>query len=303
MSDLFSRLLRLVRILQEPKGYTIADLERLLQVNRRTIYRDLKRLEAEGFPIDQKLENCRYFLAKTADAELFTPEETALLSTALISLPQQDPLVQGMRQKLNLQQEIQPLQHQLRQAAMAAMVHELQQAIDAKEQVTLVGYSSAHSNTCTDRLVEPITLGYNHSLLQAYEPASGLTKIFKVDRIDQIRYTGNSQRHRRQHKLQLTDAFGWSGDQETEVCLQLSTRAATLFREEYPAAEPYLSHTSIKDSFPFLFKGPVRNWQGIGRIVLGLPGDVVVDGPVGFQMYLAEAAEALFKHFGEKAKV
>lgn len=303
MSDRFSRLLRLIRLLQESRGRTVAELQRLLEVDRRTVYRDLERLENEGFPVEQKWDSRRYFLAKTEATEIFSPEETALLFHALSALSQQDPLVQGMRQKLNLQDEIQPLQHQLRHAAMATIVRELQQVIDAKEQVILEEYLSAHSNTCTDRLVEPIILEYNHSLLQAYEPSSGMTKSFKVERIGRVGYTGKPQRHRRQHKQQLTDIFGWTGEQETEVSLQLTTRAATLLREEYPATEPYLSQTSVMGSFPYLFKGPVRNLQGIGRFVLGLPGDVVIDGPVEFQKFIAEAAEVLFKHFGEKAKV
>jgi proteasome accessory factor C len=293
MSDFFSRLLRLVRLLQEPRGRTVTELERLLEVDRRTIYRDLARLEAEGFPLEQKIENKRYFLVQVSVAAGLTPEETEVLTTALHTLPQQDPVVQALCQKLNLQLELQPLQHQLRGAGMAAMVRELQQAIDAKEQVVLEGYLSAHSNSSSDRLVEPISLEHHHSLLQAFEPASGLTKTFKVERIGRLGYTGVSQRHRRKHSQQLTDAFGLSGSQELDVQLQLNTRAATLLREEYPATEPYLSPNPNNIQYPFSFCGPVRSWQGIGRFILGLPGDVVVDRPEGLKGYLQEATEAL----------
>ncbi|MBW3545483.1 MAG: HTH domain-containing protein, partial [Bacteroidetes bacterium] len=100
MSDLFSRLLRLVRLLQEPKGRTIAELAHLLQVNRRTIYRDLEKLESEGFPVEQKIENKRYFLVQPPVPSGLTSEETELITTALHALSQQDPVVQALCQKL-----------------------------------------------------------------------------------------------------------------------------------------------------------------------------------------------------------
>ena len=294
MSDLFSRLLRLVRLLQEPHGRTVGDLSRLLGVNRRTIYRDLERLEGEGFPVEQEIISCRYFLATQQVGDALTPEESLTLTKALSLLPQQDPVVQALRQKLQLQQELQPLQHQLRLAAMAQMVRELQEAIEQKQQIILEGYLSAHSNSCTNRLVEPIALENNHSILQAYEPASGLTKFYKIDRIGRVSYTGQAQRYRRKHKLQLTDAFGFSGEIEWEVSLLMNTRAATHLREEYYLTEPCISPNTTNPDYPFRYRGKIRNWQGIGRFVLGLPGDVVVEGPEELRGYLEGQLHSFF---------
>lgn len=303
MSDLFSRLLRLVRLLQGHQRRSVGELARLLNVNRRTIYRDLKCLEEEGFPIEQELTSYRYFLAKPQLSGDLTPEESLTLTNALSMLPQQDPVVQALRQKLQLHQELQPLQHQLRLVVLAQVVRELQDSIEKKQQIVLEGYLSAHSNSCKDRLVEPIALVSNHSILQAYEPASGITKSYKVDRIGKISYTGQPQRYRRRHQHQLADAFGLSGDREWNVTLLLNTRAAALLREEYPATEPQISPNKTNDAYPFRYNGKVQNWQGIGRFILGLPGDVVVEGPEELRGYLAGAAQQLYKQFCEESKV
>ncbi|PSR02132.1 MAG: hypothetical protein BRD50_07625 [Bacteroidetes bacterium SW_11_45_7] len=66
-----------------------------------------------------------------------------------------------------------------------------------------------------------------------------------------------------------------NGEPVAEVHLKLSPRAANLLKEEFPAA------TAI-------WRGEVKGFEGVGRFVLGFPGEVEALAPQRLIDYLHE---------------
>ncbi|HUN02407.1 MAG TPA: hypothetical protein PLS00_06090, partial [Niabella sp.] len=81
----------------------------------------------------------------------------------------------------------------------------------------------------------------------------------------------------------FTDAFGMSAEAPAAtVKLQLNLKACNLLQEEHPQAKQYITANG-KD---YTLNIPVADYHGIGRFVLGLPGDVQVITPVAFKRFL-----------------
>jgi hypothetical protein len=84
------------------------------------------------------------------------------------------------------------------------------------------------------------------------------------------------------HRKNQSDIFGFSGDSDTWITLHLSLRAYLLLREEYPLS---ISFTERTDD-GYHFHGPVSNFDGIGRFVLGLMDEVRIKGPEVFKTFI-----------------
>ena len=68
------------------------------------------------------------------------------------------------------------------------------------------------------------------------------------------------------------------------VTATLSLKACNLLNEEYPLANPYI----IAQEQQYLLQIPVADFNGIGRFVLGLAGEVKVLSPDSFIAFLKE---------------
>jgi predicted DNA-binding transcriptional regulator YafY len=68
------------------------------------------------------------------------------------------------------------------------------------------------------------------------------------------------------------------------VQAQLTLKAYNLLIEEYPLAEAHLKAVNGH----YMLEIPVADYNGIGRFVLGLQGDMKVLGPVDFIDFLKE---------------
>lgn len=76
-----TRLLRLLQTLQSGPGKNVSALAGLFQVNRRTIFRDLKTLRQAGMPLEYDPESERYYVSPTwaMPPTRLTPEEAFAL--------------------------------------------------------------------------------------------------------------------------------------------------------------------------------------------------------------------------------
>jgi hypothetical protein len=90
------------------------------------------------------------------------------------------------------------------------------------------------------------------------------------------------------HVKTNTDIFGITGRKETWVTLRLSLRAYVLLREEFPLAQPYLEKEETEETKTYLFNGPVLNFKGVGRFVMGLADEVTILSPDEFKHYVRE---------------
>lgn len=141
-------------------------------------------------------------------------------------------------------------------------------------QVQLVKYHSNNSATVEDRVVEPISLTEDYAILNAYEIASQKQKTFKLTRMEDVVLLASASTPR--SESEELDFFGFSGPKPLPIVIRLSFLAHRLLHEEYPAARAYLALKHPGTQFPWEFRYLVRDFRGLSRFILGLPGEVQV---------------------------
>ncbi|MBN1199699.1 MAG: transcriptional regulator [Bacteroidales bacterium] len=290
------RLLRLLMMLSGGYQYTIAHLAEKLDTTRRTIYRYLDTLRDAGFIIQKQdgrfsVDRESPYLKSIGDLLHFTQEESWILNKAILSLDDEIPVKQNLARKLYSLYDLKGVPYPVVKRENSERIIALIRAIEQKHQVQLMGYQSANSSTVTDRLVEPFSFTLNYGYIWCFEVGPETNKLFKTARITEVRETTIPWQFENLHRELPTDVFRISGKQKIPVVLSLTMRAASLLAEEYPQSEEFIRP---HPGSGFLFNGWVSNFEGIGRFVLGLPGEVEVIKPVSLLIYLRQRLNKKF---------
>lgn len=283
------RIFKLINLLKQPGGKSISWLASVLETSPRSIHRYLKLLEEIGLMVDKDFHG-RYFLCQfdeqNDDCLYFTSEESLFLKQLILSTSSNHPLAPSLLKKVYVHGEIYTVPEYLEKAKLVRFVGELQKAIDQRLQVLLKNYHSAHSQEISDRLIEPFAFDRSYKVVQAYEPASEMTKFFKIERIADVVVIHKKQRHIRQHQEQHLDCFGFSGETRYRVQLEMSLHAFLLLREDYPGSIPYILKDNERDLY--IFDGPVYQLEGVGRFILGSLDLIEVKKPDKLKEYIEE---------------
>lgn len=281
-----AKLLRLFQIIAVLKSghWTIKQLAERFDNSERTIYRYIKLLEEVDFLLEKDFEN-RFFIITTDDDPAQAPfsiEETKLIKKLIQSGAHDNPLKSTLLKKLSLNSEMDSMPRLFLKVRLGHFVDQLAEAIKNKNQVVLKNYHSANSNEIRDRLVEPIHFGDNYQSIVALDSQDKVCKQFKLDRIGEIIGMKTKFQYEELHRKNQSDIFGFSGDSNNWITLHLSLRAYLLLREEYPLSIPFTERTEEG----YNFHGPVSNFDGIGRFVLGLMDEVRIKGPEVFKTFI-----------------
>ncbi|MDL5047977.1 WYL domain-containing protein [Oscillatoria amoena NRMC-F 0135] len=164
--------------------------------------------------------------------------------------------------------------------------------MENKYQVILKNYHSANSQEIADRLVEPFQFGEGFQSVLALDTKDKQCKYFKLERIGEVMVLDKPYKFQKMHEKTSTDIFGITGRRETWVTLRLSLRAYVLMREEFPLAQPYLEKEETGETKTYIFNGPVLNFKGVGRFVMGLADEVTIVSPPEFKNYVKEKIKA-----------
>lgn len=279
------RIFRLIRYIATPPHKSVHQLAGWLGVDKRSVYRYLKVLDALGYDVDQDFDN-RYFIpeADPRQPNHFTAEESQLVRQLLAALPKSHPLLESIKKKVYLTSELIPLVEDLLDIHRAQLVQQLAEAIAQHKQVRLIQYHSTNSNQTSDRLIEPLGFSENYAQIEAYEPESQKIKSFKIQRIEQVEVLDTPVTIAPTADAAATDAFGFSGE-ALPVQLNLSRRAYRLLIEEFPTLRPF-TQPRKHPQYPYCFMGEVRSEIGIGRFILGLPSEIEVESPQSLKDYL-----------------
>ncbi|RMG72646.1 MAG: WYL domain-containing protein [Bacteroidetes bacterium] len=280
------RIFRLIRLLNRQPGQTVLHLARLLEITPRSVYRYLDLLEELGYAVDRDMEGRFFIFSETTEDHLprLEVEEVQQLGELLQNhLPDSEGRAALLR-KLYAHSDFNHLAGELVDAHTGQVFRALGEALTLQVQVRLLGYQSPSSGQVSDRLVEPMGFTTDCRHLLAYEPASEMVKQFKLDRIEGVERLESPRKY---HGIvDQPDVFGMSGEQEHEVILNLSLRAYRLLVEEFPRTRAQISKQ--KGSWPYQYQGTVRAWQGVGRFVLGLPGEIYIVLPEALRAYCRE---------------
>ena len=125
----------------------------------------------------------------------------------------------------------------------------------------------------------------DYKAIWCFDLADRKNKQFKISRIGDVEVTDSLWSCEHLHKLPFHDAFRMSAPEPiSHVKATLSLKAYNLIREEYPISEQYIK----KETEKYLLDIPVADFLGIGRFVLGLPGEIDVHEPEAFKTFLKE---------------
>jgi proteasome accessory factor C len=283
------RVFQLIGLLKSG-GRTVQQLADQLDATQRTVYRYFKLLEEIGFIIDQDFHG-RYFVHREegeSAEDQFSLEEVSVLRQLIQSGATGHPLQDSLLRKLAFHSEARELPEQFLKLRVAKLFRSLSEAITNKKQVILKNYHSANSQEINDRLVEPFQFGEGFQSVQALDTKDKQCKYFKLERIGEVVVLDKNFKFEKLHEKSSTDIFGISGRKETWITLRLSLRAYVLLREEYPLAMPYLEKEEVEEPRTYIFHGPVLNFKGAGRFVMGLADEVTIINPVEFKNYVKD---------------
>lgn len=277
-------------------SHSAAELAEVLGTSKRNLYYVIKQMEDYGFVIHHL--HRRYLLdphspffqdiARTVD---FTQEQAFYMYRLLSEVDNKsNPMAGLLRRKLTRYYHLNEFSPTWRDRLVYNNVQQLQRAVNQRRVVVLHGYSSGHSQTVKDRLVEPFLFLGDKADIRAYEPSSGLNKTFKISRIAEVEVMNDFWQHEDRHRQLFTDMFMFSSEERIPICLRLDLLAHSLMCEEYPHAAELMKPDGRNH---WVLTTDVANYVGIGRFILGLYDHVEIVYGDGLKRYLRERLSAM----------
>ena len=290
------RELELLLLLTENRDYSVQLLADRLNITSRQLYYDLDNLRACGLKIVKtgtryRLDRHSSFFKRLHENIALTEEEAFFVYKLIDRLPHTDYLSKNIQSKLERFFNLELLTDvgQRRQAESNAAV--LREAIAQRRVVILKSYSSPHSHTVSDRMVEPFLFLNAEMDIRCFEINSHTNKTFKTSRAASVEMTDVEWLNEKSHKAIFTDIFMFSGEERLPVSLRLGRLSHSIMLEEYPASEVYIQQAD--DPEHWIFSTDVASFLGIGRFVLGLYHDIDVLSSPEFVNYINDKVRAM----------
>ena len=285
------RLFQLINYLKARPAKSVRSIEAFLETSERTAYRYLDLLKDLGFQIEKDSKN-KLFIAATSELEHipFTPQEADYLKKLILSAGKENQLAQSVLQKVQQSSEIELGADSLFKAHLAKIVEQISVAIIEGKQLLIKGYSSANSQSVTDRFVEPTCFTENYDSVSAFEIKTRLNKYFNIERMTSVEVSEKPMKYEDQHEFYKPDIFGFQGkSMNKEIELEMSMRAYLLLKEEYPMSAAFLK--PILDTGKYYFKANVQSFQAPGRFVMGFLEEVQVLGSKEFIRFIKKVVK------------
>lgn len=284
------RLLKMLLLLSGNRHYSVTELAERFETTERTVFRYLETFGAAGFLLSRRdsgyaLQTDGPNYRSLQKLLHFSEEEAYLLYQTLSLLEGSFPVKERLVKKLNVLYDFQVLA-KCKDSNQLEIVHTLGKAMDNKKQVQIKDYRSSHSKTITNRNVEPFAFLPDYAAIWCFDTESLTCKQFRVSRMREVIELSSNWQHESEHKVPYCDAFHMAAPKAiAKVEALLSLKAYNLLIEEYPLAEPYIQkHQDNR----YLLAIPIADFSGIGRFVMGLPGEVEIVAPESFKAFLKE---------------
>ena len=235
-------------------------------------------MERNGFCFEKR--HYRYTLLKVpAQLRSFdsyywiSPEELEPLSELVAEMGFRTPQTSDLLRKVLTICDQTSLAKLITQSEPAHSWSLLRKACREHHQVLLRGYESISSDQVADRKVEPYDFTTNYREVVCFDVEKQGVRHFKLDRIrGGVEILPVRWMYAHLHEPYREDVFHMSGPRTIPVRLRLTRRGKALLEEEYPLASRHLS--AHDDHWEFTAK--VARLEGVGRFVMGLPGEVEI---------------------------
>jgi len=290
----YGRELELIVLLTDNANYTALQLSERLGITRRNLYYYFDYLRDCGFSIVKSgtcylLDRDAPFFRRLHENMALNTREAEYVAKLLDSMGKSDLTAASIRTKIERTYNLTDITNPEVQKMVDRNVATLKNAMAQKLVVKLCGYSSPHSSTVSDRIVEPFLFMGDGLDVRCYELKSHQNKTFKVSRMGSVEILDVPWIHEDEHKQVYTDVFMFSGEERHRVELSLGQLSHNLLLEEYPASE---SCVTERDGC-WIFAADVVSFRGVGRFVLGLYEDIRVLGGEEFVQYVRGKVAAM----------
>lgn len=295
------RLLKLMLWLSSGRWYRREEIMERLQLTERSVYRYLAAMRGAGLIVEQgdsgyRIRKIEPRILELSDLLHFSEEEAMILKEAISAVDDTNELKANLIRKLYSLYDFDRVADTVVQPDRLPVIHNLLIAIREKRQVVIRDYHSSHGNLIRDRLIEPFDLAINYRIVWAFDPESRKNKVFRTSRIRTVDLTDKFWQYAEMHEIEPCDVFRVYGKQKFPVKLRLSLTAYNLMIEEFPLSGSFVTRVNDQE---YLYDGWVTSWEGIGRFVMGLCGEVEVIAPKAFKTLLvAKANEFINKGKG-----
>ncbi len=259
MTRLANRTARLREIedllLMNPEGLSVQEIVARLDVNRRTIYRDLGFLEEQGVPLWQA--NGRYGINRArylANVRLSFHEALTLVMAGLLlsrTVDERNPHVIGALQKLasilppslidHLDRAITRVRTRQGNQHQAAVLETIAEGWGTGHKVK-VGYRSPRSGLLRQRVIDPYAIEPTPSgfYIICHDEWAGDLRTFKLDRLESAALLKQRYTIPESFVLEAHLATGWrimAGDEQNEVVLRFAPemRSRVYERQWHPS--------------------------------------------------------------------
>jgi proteasome accessory factor C len=279
------RVLKLIRLLLNGK-YSITTLGYLLECSQSTVYKYFQLLEEVGYNIDKSSSGHYFIFAPNFLSNQFNQKELDLIQNLVSALPRTLE-ASTIRKKIGLDPVV-PSSEYLSGVAALENLGLISEAISEKKWLNFEKYTSSNSNVISDRVIFPLEILLNGQII-GYDKSDEKTKTFKINRIGSISINYEGLSIPNLVLIDEQDMFGMSGCGDKIIKLLLTEQARNLLLEEYPNAVN-MTQNYNDNHYHHTFTISVKDYAGIGRFILGLPGEIEVVSPIELIEYLKERA-------------
>jgi predicted DNA-binding transcriptional regulator YafY len=286
----FQKMLEVLLLLDCQYGRTITELSERFEISQRTVYRYLDTFKQVGFVIENtngyfKIDKENTTVQEISHLLHFSEEEAFILSKAIHIIEDTDDFKSKLVKKLYSLYDFDRVIHAISKKEESENIYTLLQAIKQQKQVVLQSYKSGNSKNIRDRIVEPIDFTINYTGVWCYDTEDGVNKVFKASRIKHVQLLESFYNYKPKHKKGIIDIFRMQSFEPSAIILELSLVAYNLIIEEYPLSEKYIS--KVTDNL-YRLECEVGNLMGVGRFLLGLPGEIKIIKSEALKRYVLE---------------
>lgn len=302
-SEVFTKQMAVLGLLISNKDLSINEICDKAGVSRRTFFRYVESYRAAGFEIVSQnnifsVSIDSPFINKITSAMLFTEDEVNFIYDAIKACGPEDSVGLSLKRKFRRVYGISFDQLEKDSKIANNKLSKINDAISRKKMVILEKYYSPHSQTESDRLVEPYKVLSSRGEVRCYELSSAMCKTFKVSRIKRVHILEDKNwEFASAHKHYYTDIFGFSGETQIRIKLRLGFLSHQILMEEYSVPEHFFHKDGEKH---WIYYCNACNFLGIGRFVMGLANDIDVIDNDDFKAYLKDNIMKMMHNIEEK---
>lgn len=283
------KTLEMLMWLDTPYGRNISDIVNHFGFSERTAFRYINTFREAGFVITNlngyyriDKERTNY---KISDLLHFSDEEAFILEQAIDTIDSTNKYKDRLKQKLYSLYDFDRVAKSITTGTESKNVLALKKAMEEKKQVILRNYKSGHGSSIRDRRVEPVDFTYHYSAIWAFDTGDKQNKLFRTSRIQSVEILTTPYQFTEKHKPGKVDIFRISSFESIPLKLKMNLRACNLLVEEYPMSEKYINQINNNE---YLLETEVGSLDGVGRFVMGLPGDIEIIEPTDLKKYISE---------------